>query len=133
MSSSCFDMTSDKGGGHHGHHVCVRSVLGSLLYIPSDDILTTSTTAEVDDDGDDDDYGNGRRQRWRRRDGRHVDGDDTMATARRVKKLNCFTVEKINCHLLQLIVPFILLVKLSLTRTIRVTIKYFINCTRNNI
>jgi hypothetical protein len=112
-------------------------VLGSLLYIPLDDILTTTTTAtggdddddgdgatgydddgvgatgdevgnddgegtmsddddgdsatgnEVDDDGDDDDYGNGRRQRWRRRDGRHrrhVDGDDTMATARRATK-----------------------------------------------
>jgi len=24
-------MISDKGGGRHGHHVCVRSVLGSLL------------------------------------------------------------------------------------------------------
>ena len=31
MYSSYFDMISDKGGGHHGHHVCVRSVLGSLL------------------------------------------------------------------------------------------------------
>jgi hypothetical protein len=135
MSSSCFDMTSDKGGGRHGHHDCVRSVLGSLLYIPSDDILTTTTTTtggddddddgdgamgydddgvgatgdkvgdddgdgtmsdnddgdgatgnEVDDDGNDDDYGNGRRQRWRRRDGQHIDGDDTMATARRATK-----------------------------------------------
>jgi hypothetical protein len=109
-------------------------VLGSLLYIPSDDILTTTTTAtggdddddgdgatgydddgvgatgdevgdddgdgtmsddddgdgatgnEVDDDGDDDDYGNGRRQRWQRHGGQHVDGDDTMATARRATK-----------------------------------------------
>jgi hypothetical protein len=26
-----FDMISDKGGGRHGHHVCVRSVVGSLL------------------------------------------------------------------------------------------------------
>jgi hypothetical protein len=42
-----------------------------------------ATGDEVDDDGDDDDYGNGRR--WRRRNGRHVDGDDTMATARRAK------------------------------------------------
>jgi hypothetical protein len=31
MSSSCFDMILDKGGGHHGLHVCVRSVVGSLL------------------------------------------------------------------------------------------------------
>ena len=31
MSSSCFDMISDKGGGRHGHHVCVRSMVGSLL------------------------------------------------------------------------------------------------------
>ena len=31
MSSSCFDMILDKGGGRHGHHVCVRSVVGSLL------------------------------------------------------------------------------------------------------
>jgi hypothetical protein len=112
-------------------------MLGSLLYIPLDDILTMTTTAtggdddddgngatgydddvvgatgdevgdddgegtmsdddncdgatgnEVDDDGDDNDYGNGRRQRWRRRDGRdkrHVNGDDTMATARRATK-----------------------------------------------
>ena len=29
-SSSCFDMILDKGGWHHGHHVCMRSVLGSL-------------------------------------------------------------------------------------------------------
>ena len=137
MPLSCFDMTSDKEGGRHGHHVCVRSMLGSLLYIPSDDILTTTTTGtggdddddgngatgydddgvgatgdevgdddgegtmsdndncdgamgnEVDDDGDDNDYGNGRRQRWRRHDGRdkrHVNGDDTMATARRATK-----------------------------------------------
>ncbi len=48
-----FDMTSDKGGGSHGHHVCVRSVLGSLLYIPSDDILTTMTTAAGSDDDND--------------------------------------------------------------------------------
>ena len=33
MSSSCFDMISDKGGGRHGHHVCMRSVLGSLLLL----------------------------------------------------------------------------------------------------
>ena len=26
-----FDMILDKGGGRHGHHVCVRSVVGSLL------------------------------------------------------------------------------------------------------
>jgi hypothetical protein len=56
-----------------------------------------ATGDEVDDDGDDDDYGNGRRWRWRN--GRHVDGDDTMATARRAKKLNCFTIETINCRL----------------------------------
>jgi len=31
MSSSCFDMILDKGGGRHGHHVCVMSVVGSLL------------------------------------------------------------------------------------------------------
>ena len=31
MSSSCFDMILDKGGERHGHHVCVRSVVGSLL------------------------------------------------------------------------------------------------------
>ena len=31
MSSSCFDMILDKGGERHGHHVCVRSGLGSLL------------------------------------------------------------------------------------------------------
>jgi hypothetical protein len=31
MSSSCFDLILDKGGGHHGLHVCVRSVVGSLL------------------------------------------------------------------------------------------------------
>jgi hypothetical protein len=31
MSSSCFDMILDKGGGHHGLYVCVRSVVGSLL------------------------------------------------------------------------------------------------------
>ena len=32
VSSSCFDMILDKGGGgHHGLHVCVRSVVGSLL------------------------------------------------------------------------------------------------------
>jgi hypothetical protein len=31
MSSSCFDMISDKGGGRHGRHVCVRSLVGSLL------------------------------------------------------------------------------------------------------
>jgi len=31
MSLSCFDMILDKGGGRHGHHVCVRSVVGSLL------------------------------------------------------------------------------------------------------
>jgi hypothetical protein len=31
MSSSCFDMILDKGGGRHGLHVCVRSVVGSLL------------------------------------------------------------------------------------------------------
>jgi hypothetical protein len=45
-----------------------------------------ATGNEVDDDGDDDDYGNGRQQRWRRRNGQHVDGDATkstmMATAR---------------------------------------------------
>jgi hypothetical protein len=23
-------MISDKGGGHHGHHVCVRSVVGTI-------------------------------------------------------------------------------------------------------
>ncbi len=45
-----------------------------------------ATGNEVDDDGDDNDYGNGRRQRWQRRDGRHVDGDDTMAMARRATK-----------------------------------------------
>jgi hypothetical protein len=28
MSSSFFDMISDKGGGRHGHHVCVRSIVG---------------------------------------------------------------------------------------------------------
>jgi hypothetical protein len=33
MSSSCFDMILDKGGGHHGLHVCVRSVVGSLLLL----------------------------------------------------------------------------------------------------
>jgi hypothetical protein len=90
-----------------------------------------ATGYKIDDDGDDDDYGDGRW--WRRRNGWHVNGNYTMATARRAKKLNCFTVEKINCHLLQIIVPLILLVKLSLTRTIRVTIKCFIICTRNNI
>ena len=31
MSLSCFDMISYKGGGRHGHHDCVRSVVGSLL------------------------------------------------------------------------------------------------------
>jgi hypothetical protein len=31
MSLSCFDMNLDKGGGRHGHHDCVRSVVGSLL------------------------------------------------------------------------------------------------------
>ena len=31
MSLSCFDMILDKGGERHGHHVCVRSVVGSLL------------------------------------------------------------------------------------------------------
>ena len=31
MSSSCFDMILDKGGERHGHHVCVRSMVGSLL------------------------------------------------------------------------------------------------------
>ena len=51
-----------------------------------DDNGEGATGNEVDDDGDDDDYGNGRRQRWQRRDGRHVDGDDTMATARRATK-----------------------------------------------
>jgi hypothetical protein len=59
MPSSCFDMTSDKGGGCHGHHVCVRSVLGSLLYIPSDDILTTTTTATGGDDDNDGDGATG--------------------------------------------------------------------------
>jgi hypothetical protein len=62
----------------------VRSVLGSLLYIPSDDILTTTTTATGGDDDDDgdgatgyDDDGDGATgdtsmamTRWRRRDGR---------------------------------------------------------------
>ena len=33
MSSSCFDMILDKGGGRHGHHVCVKSVAGSLLLL----------------------------------------------------------------------------------------------------
>jgi hypothetical protein len=28
MSSSCFGMIADKGGGRHGHQVCVRSVVG---------------------------------------------------------------------------------------------------------
>jgi hypothetical protein len=36
-----------------------------------------ATGNEVDDDGDDDKYGNGRRRRWQRRDGGHVDGDGT--------------------------------------------------------
>ncbi len=31
MSSSCFDTILDKGGGRHGHHVCERCVVGSLL------------------------------------------------------------------------------------------------------
>jgi len=26
-------MILDKGGGHHGHHVCVRNVVGSLLLL----------------------------------------------------------------------------------------------------
>ncbi len=30
MSSSFFDMISDKGGGRHGHHVCVRSMVGII-------------------------------------------------------------------------------------------------------
>ena len=33
ISSSCFDMILDKGGGCHGHHVCVKSVAGSLLLL----------------------------------------------------------------------------------------------------
>jgi hypothetical protein len=33
MSSSYFDMILDKGGGRHGLHVCVRSVVGSLLLL----------------------------------------------------------------------------------------------------
>ena len=36
-----------------------------------------ATGNEVDDDGNDDKYGNGRRRRWQRRDGGHVDGDGT--------------------------------------------------------
>ena len=31
ISLSCFDMILDKGGGRHGLHVCVRSMVGSLL------------------------------------------------------------------------------------------------------
>ena len=32
MSSSCFGMISDEGGGeHHGHHVCARSMVGSSI------------------------------------------------------------------------------------------------------
>ena len=30
MSSSFFDMISDMKGGRHGHHVCVRSVVGTI-------------------------------------------------------------------------------------------------------
>ena len=52
----------------------------------SDDNDGDGATGNVDNDGNDKDYGNGRRQRSRRRDGRHVDGNDTMATARRATK-----------------------------------------------
>jgi len=31
MSSSFFDMISDKGGGNHGHHVCGRSIVGGSV------------------------------------------------------------------------------------------------------
>jgi hypothetical protein len=90
-------MTSDKGGGRHGHHVRWRlhngdGARGDEVNDDGDGTMSNdgdgdgATGNEVDDDGDDDDYGNGRRQRWQRRDRRHVDGDDTMATARRATK-----------------------------------------------
>ena len=68
-------MTGDKVNNDNGD--------GTLS---DDDDGDGATGDEVDDDCDDDDYGNGQQQRWRRRDGQHFDGDDTMATAQRATK-----------------------------------------------